>query len=149
ALRYLHLEQDVVDDRQGYLGYLDDIQVIEDVYELAHGTRSWKPLVQDAVVRWPMLARVHWTDGKTTNHLPPFLKATAACALQAALDNCPERFIVIPEIGPLGFISAALCALGGLCTESRSNLPRPGTVVAFRRGHSIRFVVMKEPYDVG
>lgn len=149
ALRYVHLEQDVVDDTYGYIGYLDDIQATENVHELVHGCLSWRPLVEDAIARWPMLARIHWLDRRTTNHLPPFVKLTAACALEAALDTTSERIVVTPEVGPLGFISASLCALADLKTESRSRLAESGAVVTFRQGQLTRFVVMEQPYDAG
>lgn len=149
ALRYVYMERDVVDDTHGYIGYLDDIQVIEDMHDLIHGKLSWRPLMDHAVSMWPMLSRIHWKDGKTTNHLPPFLKSTAACALDAVLDDKPERVIVTPEVGPLGFISAALCALADIKTELRTKLPQPGTVVTFRDGHLTRFAVMEQPFDAG
>lgn len=149
ALRYVYVEQDVIDDAHGYIGYLDDIQVIEDVYDLVHGKLSWRPLISHAVLKWPMLSRIYWTDGKTTNHLPPFLKSVAVCALDAALDDKCERVIVTPEIGPLGFISAALCALADFKAESRTKSLLPGTVATFRHGHFTRFAKIAQPYDAG
>lgn len=149
ALRYVYLEHDVIDDTQGYIGFLDDIQVVEDVHELIHGERSWRALTEHAISQWPMLARIHWTDGKTTNHLPPFLKTTAVCALESVLDDKPERVITTPEIGPLGFVSAALRALADLKAESPAELPPPGTVVTFRQGHLVRFAKMAQPFQAG
>jgi len=149
ALRYVHIEKDVIDDSQGYMGYLDDIQVIEDVHDIIYGSLAWRPIVDYASDKWPMLSRIYWKDGNAINYLPPFLKSTAACALAAALDEKCERVIVAPEIGPLGFVSAALCALVDLKTESRTKPPLPGTIVIFRHGHLTRFARIAKSYDAG
>lgn len=149
ALRYVQLEQDVIEDNQGYLGYLDDIQVIDDAYEFVHGNLAWKRLLNQACSRWPMLSRIHWQDGGITNHLQPFLKTAAACVLESVFDTERLRVIVIPETGPVGFVSAALCALVDLRAEAEPKLPAPGTIVTFREGHLSRYGLMHEPYDAG
>ncbi|WP_417360917.1 MULTISPECIES: DrmE family protein [Gammaproteobacteria] len=146
ALRYLSLEDDVINDSQGYIGFLDDIHVIENMYGFVFGELPWKRLIDHAAEKWPFITRVYWQDKDSKNHLTLLLKAVVSCCLDSSLEKNQTRNIVLPEIGPCGFLSAAACALKEVGSEKKSTIPSPGTLAAFRDGHNLRYVMMADPY---
>ncbi len=147
ALRYVHLEQDVIDDNQGYIGFLDDIHVIENMYGFVFGELPWKRLIDHTLEKWPFLTRAYWLDGNTKNHLTPLLKAAISCCLNSYLEENQSRTIVLPEVGPCGFLAAAACVMAGLDSEESNALPKPGAFASFRDGHIARYVQMLAPFQ--
>ena len=147
ALRYIHLEHDVINDNQGYVGLLDDIHVIENMYEFVFGELPWKRLIGHASEKWTFLTRTYWSDEDTTNQLAPLLKAAISCCLDSSLEHNQSRIIVLPEIGPCGFLSTAACVMAETGPEARIVTPKPGTLASFREGHIPRFVMMMFPYE--
>lgn len=147
ALRYLHKERDLIPDSLGYMGLLDDIQVIEDIYEMVHRRMSWKPLIDYAVRHWPIVGRSYWMEGGMTNQLPPFFQAVAACVLNAAYNGSDERVMVLPDVGPAGIIAA--CILGlveTIGTDTAGEAP-PGTVVMFRDRSKVHYALIEKPFE--
>lgn len=147
ALRYVYLEQDVIDDNQGYVGFLDDIHVIENMYGFVFGELPWKRLVDHALEKWPFLTRIYWLDEKTKNHLTPLLKAAVSCCLDSSLESNQLRTIILPEVGPCGFLSAAACVLTDNESVACNVIPKPGTLVSFRDGHIPRYVMVEPPFE--
>lgn len=146
ALRYVCLEDDVINDNQGYVGFLDDIHVIENMYGFVFGELPWKRLIDHAAEKWPFITRVYWLDENSKNHLTLLLKAVVSCCLDSSLEQNQTRNIVLPDVGPCGFLSAAACVLKEVGAEKKSTIPTPGTLAAFRDGHTLRYVMMAEPY---
>lgn len=146
ALRYVCLEDDVINDSQGYVGFLDDIHVIENMYGFVFGELPWKRLIDHAAEKWPFITRVYWLDEDSKNHLTLLLKAVISCCLDSSLEKNQARNIVLPDVGPCGFLSAAACVLKEVGSEKKSTIPTPGTLAAFRDGHTLRYVMMAEPY---
>ncbi|RLT91256.1 MULTISPECIES: DrmE family protein [unclassified Ketobacter] len=146
ALRYVCLEDDVINDSQGYVGFLDDIHVIENMYGFVFGELPWKRLIDHAAEKWPFITRVYWQDEDSKNHLTLLLKAVVSCCLDSSLEQNQTRNIVLPDVGPCGFLSAAACVLKEVGSEKKSTIPTPGTLAAFRDGHTLRYVMMADPY---
>lgn len=146
ALRYVHLKQDVINDNQGYIGYLDDIHVIENIYGLVFGELPWKRLVEQASEKWPFLVRTYWRDGDTKNHLTPLLKTALSCCLGSFLENDRTRNIVLPEVGPCGFLTVAAFVMANVDSVAGGTIPPPGSFVSFRDGHTPRYAVMERPF---
>lgn len=146
ALRYVYLEDDVVNDSLGYVGFLDDIHVIENMYAFVFGELPWKRLIDHAAEKWPFITRAYWLDEHSRNHLTLLLKAVISCCLNSSLEQNQSRTIVLPDVGPCGFLSAAACVLKGAGSVKKSTIPAPGTLAAFRDGHTLRYVMMAAPY---
>ncbi|MEX1221774.1 MAG: DrmE family protein [Idiomarina sp.] len=146
ALRYVCLEDDIIGDSQGYVGFLDDIHVIENMYGFVFDELPWKRLVDHAAEKWPFITRVYWLDEDSKNHLTLLLKAVISCCLDSSLEENQTRNIVMPDVGPCGFLSAAACVLKEVGSEKKSTIPTPGTLAAFRNGHTLRYVMMESPH---
>ena len=146
ALRYVHQEQDVIADNQGYVGFLDDIHVIESMYGFVFGELPWKRLIDYASEKWTFLTRAYWLDENTKNQLTPLLKAAISCCLNSSLEDNQSRIIILPEIGPCGFLSAAACIIDDSGNEAGIVTLKPGTLASFREGHIPRYVMMDFPY---
>lgn len=148
ALRYVHLEKDIINDNQGYVGYLDDIHVVENMYSFVFGELPWKRLIDHASEKWPFLTRTYWADKETTNHLPLFLKAAISCCLDSSLERNQSRTIVLPETGPCGFLSAAACVIADIGSKTENATPLPESLVSFRNGHIQRYVMMDGEFEL-
>ena len=146
ALRYVYTDQDVIDDRQGYVGYLDDIHVIENMYAIVFGEIPWKQLIDHATQTWPFLSRIHCLDDDTTNHLSPLFKAVISCCLDSLLEHKHSRIVVLPEIGPCGFLAATASVMAATEHDKSRPVLEPGTFASFRDGHISRYVEIMPPF---
>lgn len=145
VLQYIKLKKDVIDDDLGYVGFSDDIHVIENMYGFVFGELPWKRLIDHASKQWPFITRVYWQDQNTKRHLPPLLKAVISCCLDSSLEQKQSRTIVLQDIGPCGFLSAVSCVLYGIESEKMRSIPEPGVIATFRDGHIPRYVKMEPP----
>ena len=148
ALRYVHLQDDAISDRFGYLGLLDDIQVIEDVYELASGASAWRRLAAHFKAEWPLLSNLYLRDGATTYHLTNYLTCMLGCAMTEATTQTGLTVVSSPDTGPLGYILSVVHALVAAEDKQEFTAPEPGTAVAFRVGNKTRYAIWDEPITI-
>ncbi|TQV87666.1 DrmE family protein [Aliikangiella coralliicola] len=147
ALRYVCIEEDVINDNQGYVGFLDDIHVVENMYSFVFGELPWKRLIEQAAEQWPFITRAYWLDEDSKNHLTPLLKVVISCCLNSSLEQNQSRTIILPEVGPCGFLAAATFVLKVEESEKKRTTPEPGSYASFRDGHLPRYVLMELPFE--
>jgi hypothetical protein len=109
ALKYLAEEEDVVDDRTGVLGLVDDIYVIEWAYAAVESQTRCLPLLEAMLRNWPFVASsMLGADGKTT--LDRYAQYVA-CSSLYTLFGPSSGSLVLRDPGAFPVISAVAAGL--------------------------------------
>ena len=129
ALIYLLEEADVVPDKLGYIGLVDDIHVIEQTFRKVAERSTWDKLLPRFYERWPFLSDVGFGVNGTSVHLSPFMQVSSGVALSSMEPVGSRVCVILPEVGPMGLVVsflAAVALLRGEGTANRLRFPDPG-----------------------
>lgn len=136
ALHYVSLDNDVIPDQLGLIGFLDDYFVADLAVGLIDADRPpWLSLVDATVRAWPFLNMVVFEDGRGGVPLSEFLLVNTAltCPAVRGAGQQPITHLILPRTGPLPLLLGFLASLGGLWkarTEKGYQIPfQPGQKV--------------------
>lgn len=112
GLSYLVCEEDVLDDRLGIIGYLDDNFIAQLAVDLIDPEREpWLALLDDVVGYWPFLNGLVFDDGSGGRSISEFMMINSALSCDRLRNsNIHHTTLVVPTSGPmpllLGFVSS-------------------------------------------
>jgi len=125
ALSYLACEEDVIDDRLGLVGYLDDNFVIQTAVDLIEpGRDPWLDLLDSIAEAWPFVNRCVLDESGAAYPLSEFLMVNSAlsCAQLRPEGQTPQTALVLPFAGPATTMLAFLAGLGAIQQAARGDL---------------------------
>jgi len=108
ALHYLADEDDVVVDRSGVVGLVDDIYVVEWAYAAVESQTRCLPLLEEMLRRWPFVGTA--TIGNSENNLDRYAQYVC-CAGLFALFVQKSGLLVVRENGPFPILAAVVASL--------------------------------------
>jgi uncharacterized membrane protein YkvA (DUF1232 family) len=133
ALHYVSLDNDVIPDQLGLIGFLDDYFVADLAVSLIEkNCPPWLDLIDATVAAWPFLNMVVFEDGRGGAPLSEFLLVNTALTCPAVRGDSQQTitYLILPRTGPLPLLLGFLASLSGLWkarTESGCHLPfQPG-----------------------
>ena len=110
ALLYLAENDDVIDDRLGVLGLVDDLYVIEWAYAAVEKHTQLLPLLQAFLQGWPFAADLALMNGGS-RHLDRYSQYVACACLYSLFRQSQSSTLVLREVGAYGLIAALLTAV--------------------------------------
>jgi len=123
ALVYLTEPDDVVPDRLGYFGLVDDIYVIENVFGKIEGKALWAPILSKYEEMWPCIQKIVFDDSSKSVKLSSFSQMVAGAALTTLFGGGDKKMnIVLPEKGPSASIIALLSIVSSIRNQSVQQL---------------------------
>jgi uncharacterized membrane protein YkvA (DUF1232 family) len=125
ALSYLACEDDVIDDRLGLVGYLDDNFVVQTAVDLIEpGRDPWLDLLDSITEVWPFVNRCVLNESGAAYPLSEFLMVNSAlsCDQLRPEGQTPQTALVLPFAGPTTTVLAFLAALGVIQQAARGDL---------------------------
>jgi uncharacterized membrane protein YkvA (DUF1232 family) len=147
ALHYVSLDNDVIPDQLGLIGFLDDYFVVDLAVNLIEkNCPPWLDLIDATVAAWPFLNMVVFEDGRGGVPLSEFLLVNTALTCPAVRGDSQQTIthLILPRTGPLPLLLGFLASLGGLWqarTERGDQIPfQPGQRVRVD-GRAIRTFV--------
>ncbi|WP_375428434.1 hypothetical protein [uncultured Sphingomonas sp.] len=115
ALRYLADENDVVGDRQGVIGLVDDIYVVEWAYAAVESQTRFLPLLEAMLVRWPFIGTTGLGScGASLDRYGQYV----ACAALFTIFGPGSGTLILRETG--AFPTLCAVAAGLECTRIQS-----------------------------
>lgn len=117
ALHYVTLDNDVIADQLGLLGFLDDYFVADLAVDLIDdGRPPWLNLADATVAAWPFLNMVVFQEGGSGIPLSEFLLVNTAlvCPDVRGTNHQPLTHLILPRTGPLPLLLGFLASLGVL-----------------------------------
>lgn len=126
ALHYVILDNDVIPDHLGLIGFLDDYFVADLAVELVEPNRPpWLRLIDATAGEWPFLNMVVFEDGRGGVPLSEFLLVNTAlvCPTLRGSDQKSITHLILPRTGPLPLLLGFLASLGAIwkAWKKRSN----------------------------
>jgi hypothetical protein len=134
GLSYMVCQQDVIDDRLGLIGYIDDDFIVQLAVDLIEPKREpWLDFLDEIVGRWPFLNGLVFDDGSGGYPLSEYMIVNSAltCTQLRGRGTPASVLLVTPSVGPVPFLLGFISALG-LIQESMAqgaagqSIPHPG-----------------------
>ena len=110
ALRYLADEDDVVGDRSGLLGLVDDIYVIEWAYAAVEQQTRCLPILEVLLQRWPFVGDLALVD-QGRGCLDRFSQYVVGASLYSLFSADEPGLLVLRETGAYPVIAAVMAAI--------------------------------------
>lgn len=108
ALRYLAEEDDIVNDRHGVIGLVDDIYVVEWAYAAVESQTRCLPILEAMLARWPFIGTTGL--GARGGELDRYAQYVA-CAALFFLFGPTSGTLVVRDTGPFPILAAVAAAL--------------------------------------
>jgi uncharacterized membrane protein YkvA (DUF1232 family) len=115
ALSYLVCEEDLIDDKLGIIGYLDDNFVSQlgvDLIEPAG--EPWLELLDATVGEWPFINGLIIDDGAGGRPFSEFMIVNSAVSCPGIRDisRLNPSILILPDTGPVPFLLGVVATLG-------------------------------------
>lgn len=123
ALSYLICEGDIIDDRLGFIGYLDDNFILQIAVDLIEPKREpFLELLDATIGVWPFLNNLILDDGSGGRPISEYtiINAALSCFRIRQDSTCNKTALILPSSGPMPFLLGFIAALG-LLQEKRLN----------------------------
>jgi uncharacterized membrane protein YkvA (DUF1232 family) len=153
ALTYLVRADDVIDDRLGLVGYLDDSFIAQMAVDLIEPSRDpLLEIVDLAVDAWPFLDRLIIDDGGGGRPVSEFIILNAALLCPAIRGDGfrNQTAIVLPSTGPVPFLLGLIAALSLVHEQGKSEIAmnafHPGQKVLVDNSSVAEFVGVAVKY---
>lgn len=111
ALSYFVAEDDVVPDKIGILGLVDDVYVIEWAYAFVTGATSRLPLLGTASNEWPFLDKIVFRDHDGPLILDRYFSYVVGLVLLSLFETNQNNVVVVRESGPVALVAAVFAAV--------------------------------------
>lgn len=115
ALSYLVCEDDIIDDRLGLVGLIDDCFVVQLAVDFIEPNREpWQDLLDATVAAWPFLNNLFLNDG-TEVTLPSeymIISSALSCDEVRKGSRSNSAVMISPAIGPTPFLVGLLATIG-------------------------------------
>ena len=114
ALRYFVEDEDLINDKLGLVGFLDDIFIIQMAVDLVSPTRE--PLIEllDKVIGvWPFLNMLTLDDGSGPRPASEFtiINSALSCS-RLRSEDASSTLLIAPETGPIAVLLGFISTLG-------------------------------------
>jgi len=136
ALSYLVCEEDVIDDRLGIVGYLDDNFIAQMAVDLIEPHREpWLELLDATVGAWPFLNSLVIDDGSGGRPISEYMIVNSAlsCAELRTQENPVAATLIVPFTGPTPFLIGFVATLGLIQDSGQQEI----TEATFRPGQKV------------
>ena len=135
ALRYLICEDDVIDDRLGIVGYLDDNFVAQMAVDLIEPSRDpWLDILDATVGTWPFLNAIVIDDGSGGRPLSEYMIINSALSCSELRDKTSNSTVlIIPFTGPTLVLLGFTATLGLVQQSGQRNV----TEESFQSGQKV------------
>ena len=123
ALSYLIYEGDIINDRLGFIGYLDDNFILQIAVDLIEPRREpFLELLDATMGVWPFLNNLILDDGSGGRPISEYtiINAALSCSRIRQDSICNKTALILPSNGPMPFLLGFIAALG-LLQEKRLN----------------------------
>lgn len=137
ALKYLHLNEDVIADDLGIIGLLDDMYVAATAVQfIGPVVQSIEEIISDLYAAWPFLRDLVLTYKDSEYIYSEFALINAALACPALTDHekVNRSALIIPSSGITSFMIAFGAALGAAYDAASSG----ADILSFRPGQKVR-----------
>lgn len=115
ALRYLVCVNDIIGDRLGIIGYLDDNFIAQLAVDLIEPAREpWLDLLDATVGEWPFLNKLIIDDGSGARPFSEYMIINSAVSCSRLREDTSfiSTVLILPDMGPVPFLLGFVSTLG-------------------------------------